>query len=156
MKIKLLLILVLFESYQLSATNSQTKNSNTAQYVWIDGQGDGRNVFAFFRNEFELTDLPTQASIKLYAKSNYNLFVNGQFVNFGPVRSYPDHSYYDSLNIAPYLKVGKNLIAVKVLSNGMHTYQVPDGTAGFIAWGNINNGTSGVNIRKIHCYNRRD
>jgi len=35
------------------------------------------------------------------------------------------------------LKEGKNAIAVRVMSNGMNTYQLVKHTGGFIAWGEI-------------------
>ena len=129
--------LLLFVSQFSSVFSNINCSTAKPSYVWIDAKGEGRNVYAYFRNEFELKELPEKAYINLYAKSLYNLVVNGQFVNFGPIRSYETHPYFDSLNIAPYLKKGRNIVAVKVQSNGIHTYQIPYGTGGFIAWGKI-------------------
>ena len=140
MKCTFLALMFVFVGFQQLYSKSKIQPVYTVpSYVWIDQIGEGRNVYAYFRNEFELTSVPKTASMKLYAKSLYNLFVNGVFVNFGPIRSYETHPYFDSIDIAPYLKAGKNIVAVKVQSNGINTYQVPYGTAGFIAWGTIEN-----------------
>ena len=141
------IILVILLTLQIS--NAIAKNNCTTSepsYVWIDEKGEGRNVYAYFRNEFELKTVPENATIKLYAKSLYNLFVNGEFVNFGPIRSYETNPYYDSINIAPFLKAGRNVVAVKVQTNGIHTYQIPMGTAGFIAWGKIQNEAGDISL----------
>jgi len=133
-----------------------------AQYVWIDKFGEGRQVYAYFRNEFELKDIPEKATIQVYAFSNYSLWVNGKFVNYGPIRSYQQHPYFDSVDISSCLKKGKNVIAVKVLSFGMQTFQLPFGTAGFIAWGNIKSNSNDISFntpgnwvcRKAEGYNK--
>lgn len=141
-----ILILLLFLA-QLNTLFPMSKIQTVEpSYVWIDQTGEGRNVYAYFRNEFQLIEVPQNAIIYLYAKSLYNLFVNGTFVNFGPIRSYETQPYYDSINIAPYLKTGQNVIAVKVHSIGIHTYQIPMGTAGFIAWGNIQDKSNTVSL----------
>ena len=69
--------------------------------------------------------------------SRYLLLVNGASVNFGPARSYPGHPEYDTYNIIDFLIEGKNVIAVKVLSNGMNTFQLSKSIGGFISWGEI-------------------
>ncbi len=131
---------------QVLAFSTKSVIVKEPSYVWIDEKGEGRNVYAYFRNEFELKTVPDNATIKLYAKSLYNLYVNGEFVNFGPIRSYETNPYYDSINIAPYLKSGRNIVAVKVQTNGIHTYQIPMGTAGFIAWGNIKSTVDNISL----------
>jgi hypothetical protein len=136
MNIRVVFFILLFFQQMLAVSGNCTVNQQPV-YVWIDQTGEGRNVYAYFRNEFTLNELPDDATLKLYAKSLYTLYVNGQFVNFGPVRSYETHPYFDSINIAPFLVKGKNVIAVKVHSNGIHTYQVPFGTAGFVAMGTV-------------------
>ncbi len=127
----------------ISAGHAQPKPS----YVWIDETGEGRQVYAYFRNEFDLTTVPETAIINLYAFSRYLLVVNGQFVNFGPIRSYPQHPYYDSIDMAPYLKKGKNVVAVKALNNGMETFQLPYGKAAFIAWGELKSGEKTIDLQ---------
>jgi len=147
MKLQFLAFLTIVFFIQLSYSQNNKTSNPKPQYVWIDETGIGRNNYVYFRNEFELKEIPQNASICLYANSNYNLFVNGQFINYGPIRSYAVHPYFDSINISSFLNKGKNVVAVKVLNYGMNTFQVPFATAGFIAWGNISTANESVTLQ---------
>lgn len=114
--------------------------------VWLDSEGLGRHVYAYFRRDFDLSVLPQEASINLFADSRYHLIINGVFVNFGPARFYPQHPEYDTYDIASYLKEGHNVIAVKVLANGMNTYQLRYSRGGFAAWGTIKSGLGAIEL----------
>ena len=107
-----------------------------ADFVWVDPSGEGRQVYAVFRLDCELNNT-VSGRINLFADSRYILLVNGVPVNFGPARSYPEHPEYDTYNIVDFLIEGKNVIAVKVLSNGMNTFQLSKSIGGFISWGEI-------------------
>jgi hypothetical protein len=105
--------------------------------VWIRPEGGARNEYVFFRRSLDLAEAPEKAALNLYADSRYALYVNEQYVGFGPIRSYHANPFYDTYDLAPLLKKGKNIIAIKVLSNGMETYQLFDYKGGFAAWGQI-------------------
>lgn len=121
----------------LLGLQSPLNAQHPADFVWKDAVGSGRQQKVLFRKSFELSKIPEEASIKLFADSRYHLYVNETHINFGPSRFYQDNPEYDSHSIGPYLKTGKNVIAVEVLSNGTESYQVPLSIGGFIAWGNI-------------------
>ena len=74
-----------------------------------------------FRRSFELSDEPTEARLDLTVTGFYELYVNGENITRGflsPYISNPDHVLYlDSYDVLPYLKRGKNAIAV-ILGNG--------------------------------------
>ncbi|WP_282781797.1 MGH1-like glycoside hydrolase domain-containing protein [Phaeodactylibacter xiamenensis] len=107
------------------------------ELVWIRPEGGERNEYVFFRRAFELETEAEQALLHLYADSRYALYVNEQYVGFGPIRSYHAHPVYDTYDISSLLKTGSNVIALKALSNGMETYQLFDYKGGFSAWGQI-------------------
>lgn len=71
-------------------------------------------VHALFRKTFTLAKLPARAPARITADSRYVLYANGREVFRGPIRSQPRRQYYDLFDLAPYLKVGKNLLAVYV------------------------------------------
>ncbi len=108
-----------------------------AKYVWADKSGDGRHQFVYFRYELNLEQIPEKAELNLYASSRYLLKVNGVNINWGPARNYPEEPEYDSHDLVPFLKKGKNAIAVRVMANNMNTYQLVKNIGGFIAWGKI-------------------
>jgi alpha-L-rhamnosidase len=73
------------------------------------------NTWLAYRKQIDLTQIPKHAIAKIAADSKYWLYINGKMVVFegelkrGPN---PNDTYYDAVNIAPYLKPGKNTIAV--------------------------------------------
>jgi alpha-L-rhamnosidase len=73
-----------------------------------------------FRKTFELDQIPDALIVHTSGDNRYQLFVNEQMVTWGPLRGDLRHWYYESTDIAPYLKRGKNVIAAVVLNYGSH------------------------------------
>jgi hypothetical protein len=66
------------------------------------------------------------------ADSRYLLFVNGQRVQWGPAPHDPRHAEADPLPVKPYLKEGRNCIAVHVLHYGRAEGTYPFGKPGLL------------------------
>ena len=58
----------------MNVGNSQS----SAQFVWSDSHGTGRNVFCLFRRSFDLKTVPELAWLHLFADNQYRLQVNGE------------------------------------------------------------------------------
>ena len=71
-----------------------------------------------FRKSFKLDVVPKEFIIHISADNRYRLFVNGTAVCFGPARGDLAHWYYESIDIASFLKPGKNLLAAIVWNFG--------------------------------------
>lgn len=71
-----------------------------------------------FRKNFELETVPGEFIVHISADNRYRLFVNGEPVCFGPARGDLAHWFYESIDIARYLKPGKNLLAAIVWNFG--------------------------------------
>jgi alpha-L-rhamnosidase len=71
-----------------------------------------------FRKSFELKEQPKEFIINISADNRYRLFVNGKAVCFGPARADLEHWTYESIDIAPFLKMGNNLLAAVVWNFG--------------------------------------
>ncbi len=71
-----------------------------------------------FRKSFELKEKPVEFIINVSADNRYMLFVNGKAVCFGPARSDLEHWSFESIDIAPFLKPGTNLLAAVVWNFG--------------------------------------
>lgn len=67
-----------------------------------------------FRKTIELAVVPARVPTRITADSRYILYVNGTEVFRGPARSQPRRTQYDLFDIAPYLRIGSNVIAVHV------------------------------------------
>ena len=74
-------------------------------------------VFHFRRN-FTLDLAPEKLIVHISADNRYRFFVNGQYVCDGPARGDINHWRYETVDIAQYLKVGKNTLAVEVVNFG--------------------------------------
>lgn len=70
----------------------------------------------FYRHSFHLNEIPTQAPIYLAALGYFELFINGKKVGnevLAPaVSNYNERSYYQTYDVAEYLKKGKNSIGI--------------------------------------------
>lgn len=81
---------------------------------WItadDPTCNERNVWIEFSKDFELKKKVKKAEAKIAADSKYWLWINGEMAVFeGGLKRGPNRndSYYDIIDLAPYLKKGKN------------------------------------------------
>ena len=100
----------------LIAVISTFAQENNPAFVWGDAEGSGRQQTVLFRRNLSLGEKDvSKATIHLFADSRYHLYINGTHVNFGPSRFYVAHPQFDSYDLTPYLRPGKNVIAVEAL-----------------------------------------
>lgn len=118
-----------------SSCFSHPGSAEGASFIWIDDHGQGRNVLALFRRVVRLRRAPRTAVLHLFADTRYRLRVNGVVAGYGPARFLPSHPEYDSIDIAPHLRAGDNVIAVEVNSFGAASFETVPSFGGFIAWG---------------------
>jgi alpha-L-rhamnosidase len=121
---KILVILYLFHS---SLSNAQSIQSNHSSEVnsnfkaaWIAPPNVSLKEYGVyhFRKELKLAAKPSSFTIRISADNRYRLYINEISVVSGPQRSDVSHWRYETLDIAPYLKQGKNIIAVQVWNQG--------------------------------------
>lgn len=111
-----------------------------ADYIWASN-APKRNAFVSFVMEFESNANETTC-IHLFADTRFRLFVNEQFIAYGPARFVTQFPEYDTFALEKYLQPGKNTLRVEVNFYGSSSYQsMPDGQPGFIAWGGNASGT---------------
>ena len=75
------------------------------------------NTWLAFRKEVQVTRLPKVAIAKIAADSKYWLWINGNMViREGGLKRGPNprDTYYDEVDVVPYLKQGGNLISILV------------------------------------------
>src|SRR5215216_6561705 len=61
-----------------------------------------------FRKTFELALKPTLFVVHVTGDNRYQLFVNGHRVVWGPARGELNHWRFETVDIAPHLRAGKN------------------------------------------------
>jgi alpha-L-rhamnosidase len=87
---------------------------------WIfdsDTPRDQYGVF-HFRRVVSLERVPAALVVHISADNRYRFFVNGQQVAAGPQRSDLMHWRYQTLDLAPYLHAGRNVLAALVWNWG--------------------------------------
>ena len=75
-----------------------------------------------FRRSFELDSVPEKYTVYVSADNKYKLYVNGEEVGEGPARGDLNNWRFETIDIAPYFKKGKNVVAAQVVilvSSGM-------------------------------------
>ncbi|WP_427925083.1 alpha-L-rhamnosidase N-terminal domain-containing protein [Streptomyces sp. cg40] len=96
--------------------------------------GSGGLVRQLFRTTCELESVPARVPARLTADSRYVLFVNGEHVGRGPVRSQPRRMRYDEYDLSPHLRPGSNTVTVLVTyygdPNAFWQPAVPNATLG--------------------------
>lgn len=115
-------------------------NSNT-KWIWKNGE-NSENTWLNFVKEFNLLSVPQTADTKIAVDSKYWLFINGMLVVFeGGIKRGPtkNSTYYDTLDIAKYLKEDKNTVAVLVWYFGKSGFShLSSGTGGLLFEADIN------------------
>ncbi|MBW3535538.1 MAG: alpha-L-rhamnosidase N-terminal domain-containing protein [Gemmatimonadetes bacterium] len=118
--------------HRLEASAAQ---SWQARWIAAPGGAEG-NTWHAFRHEIDLDDAPFRTVVRIAASDKYWLWVNGQMVVFeGQLKRGPSRSttYYDTLDLAPHLREGRNTIAALVWYWGRSGYSHRSaGQAGFL------------------------
>lgn len=123
--------------YEYQAIDTAPKTDWSARWILAEGDAGAENTWTMYRYSFELESVPAEAVANISADSRYWLYVNGRLAVYeGGLKRGPDgeSGYYDSVDIAPFLKIGKNVIACEVWywgKNSSFSY-IDSGSAGFL------------------------
>lgn len=110
------------------------------------------NSYALFRETFDLSTIPEKAIMYITADQKYRLYVNGKYVCNGPARGFQKSWPYDEVDIAPYLKKGKNAIAVRAYNVGRNTFSyLTAGVAGVLYGVDLGDGKKIVSRKNTKC-----
>ena len=87
---------------------------------WIAPPGVPGDTFTVFhaRRTFDLPSAPAHFVVHVSADNRYRLYVNGVQVSSGPQRSDVTHWRYETVDLAPQLHAGRNVIAALVWNWG--------------------------------------
>lgn len=72
----------------------------------------------YFRRQFSLDSIPGKYVVYVSADARYNLYVNGTLVSRGPAAGDLEHWNYETMDLAPHLKKGNNVIGSQVWNHG--------------------------------------
>ena len=109
----------------LAAPSSSVEVAPAWTARWISAPGAPAFDYGVyhFRRTFDLTEKPQTFLVQVTADNRYQLFVNGERVSWGPARGDLYHWRYETVDLAPHLKPGRNVLAAVVWNFGLHAPQ---------------------------------
>lgn len=135
--VKIRALFCLFALLPLQNSGASLRECPGARWISTAEEGaDCPNSWIAFRRDVELKALPAVAPVCIAADTKYWLWINGECVVFegglkrGPT---PGSTYYDRVDIAPFLRKGTNRIAVLLWHFGKDGFSHKDsGRAGLL------------------------
>jgi alpha-L-rhamnosidase len=91
-----------------------------AQWITAAGAAEKDEAVLHFRKTVELAEKPEHFVVNVSADNQFILYVNGEEVGSGPSRGDLAHWRYETYDIAPQLRAGKNVLAATVWHFGTH------------------------------------
>lgn len=90
----------------------------TAQWIAVPGAPAHDYGVYHFRKELTLTEKPASFIVHVSGDNRYKLMVNETLVSLGPARGDIMHWNFETVDLAPYLRQGKNVLAAIVWNEG--------------------------------------
>ena len=109
----------------LASAEAKTKTDWKANWINTEQCQSASNTWLAYRKTVTLAEVPRTLTAHIAADSKYWLWINGRMVVFeGGLKRGPSpyDTYYDSVEIAPYLTSGENTIAVLVWHFGKNGF----------------------------------
>ena len=96
------------------------KGSWPASWITCPGAPQREYGVDHFRKTVALDNIPVKFIVHVSADNRYRLFVNGKAVCNGPARGDLYNWYFETVDIAPFLHKGNNIIAALVWNMGVY------------------------------------
>lgn len=102
-----------------------------AQWIW--GEETAPNTYCYFRGKLLLPEIPLRGTLRVFADSRYQLWVNGVYVGQGPTPFKRPYLFVDDFDVARHLRGGANVVALLVHYHGVNHCTYTKGPPGLIA-----------------------
>lgn len=116
-------IAIIFAFLMTLTVNAQFGNFNRqnrwdASWVTVPGAGETDAGLYLFRKTLTLDAKPDTFKVYVSGDNRFKLYVNEQLVSIGPALGDISHWNYETLDLAPYLKAGDNIVTAEVWNEG--------------------------------------
>ena len=109
---------IVFVLFAFISVHSRLDASWTAHWISAPHESPFDYGVYHFRRTFDLAAAPSKFLVHVTADNRYKLYVNGKLASLGPARGDLQHWRYESVDIARYLKSGRNVLAAVVWNFG--------------------------------------
>jgi alpha-L-rhamnosidase len=89
-----------------------------AKWIAVPGEPASNYGVYLFRKTLDLKSVPASFLVHVSADNRYKLFVNEKLVSLGPARGDLYYWNYETIDLAPFLNAGNNIIAAQVWNEG--------------------------------------
>lgn len=90
----------------------------TGRWISVPNTGPQDYGVYYFRKKIQLERVPASYIVHVTGDNRYKFYVNGTIVSLGPARSDAVHWNYETVDLAPYLNPGDNMLAALVIHEG--------------------------------------
>ena len=122
LRMALLALLLSVQTIAARPATATQESLQTRQWdaQWVDVPGTDPQAFGvcLFRRTLDLAAEPEHFPVLVSADNRYKLFVNGVQVSLGPARCDIEHWNYETVDLAPHLHPGANVVAAMVWNEG--------------------------------------
>ncbi|UKT64932.1 alpha-L-rhamnosidase C-terminal domain-containing protein [Pedobacter mucosus] len=115
----LLVIAISLKAQNIAVNPSLLKQTWSAFWITCPNVAQRDYGVFHFRKDVKLTAIPKKFIVHVSADNRYRLFVNGTAICNGPARGDLYNWYFETLDLAPHLKLGTNIIAAQVWNMGI-------------------------------------
>lgn len=98
--------------------NQGSRNQWNASWITVPKAGEKTPGLYLFRKTLALEAVPASFKVYVSADNRYKLYVNEVLISLGPALGDIKHWNYETVDLAPYLKAGQNIISAKVWNEG--------------------------------------
>ena len=103
------------------------------KWIWTSQDyEENSNLYVHFQSTFNISQNTGRYIMKISADSQYALWINDCFVNYGQYADYPEYKIYDSIDISGYVVSGENTVYILAYHQGTSSSTYIQGKAGVI------------------------
>jgi alpha-L-rhamnosidase len=96
--------------------------------VWVQGRETEMNLMVGFRGVFQSNENQSYI-LKITASTLYRVYLNGEYVGYGPARAAHGYFRVDEYELGKYVKKDKNILAIEVAGYNVNSYYTLDQTS---------------------------
>jgi len=89
--------------------------------VWVQDREKEMNLTLGFRGIIEARELQNY-TLKISASTLYRVYLNGEFLGYGPARAAHGYFRVDEYELGRLIKNGKNILAIEVAGYNVNSY----------------------------------
>jgi alpha-L-rhamnosidase len=93
--------------------------------VWVPGRESEMNLTLGFRGTFQALE-NQKITLKITASTLYRVYLNGEYVGYGPARAAHGYFRVDEYELGKLVKKGENILAVEVAGYNVNSYYTLD------------------------------